>query len=130
MIRYLETSNAPPSFSAYSQAVEIGRPSRLLYISGQVGVTPDGQLSPTAEGQHEQCWRNILGILAEAGLGPENLVDVRAYVVNHEQTPLYREVRDRMLGGAMPASTLIVVASLAHPDWLVEISAVAAEAAK
>ena len=34
--------------------------------------------------------------------------------------------RENMLAGAEPASTLIVITALAHPDWLVEIEAVAA----
>jgi len=37
-------------------------------------------------------------------------------------------VRDEVLGRAAPASTLVVVQALAHPDWLVEIEAVAAAA--
>ena len=40
----------------------------------------------------------------------------------------YRQVRDRMLAGATPASTLLVISALANPDWLVEIEAIAAAA--
>jgi enamine deaminase RidA (YjgF/YER057c/UK114 family) len=93
-----------------------------------VGVGPDGTLAATAEGQHEQAWRSILAILASAGLGPRDLVDVTAYVTDAADVRLYREVRDRMLGGAAPASTILIVAGLADPRWRVEISAVAAKA--
>ena len=44
-----------------------------------------------------------------------------------EDVALYRDIRDRMLGGAEAASTLVVVAGLANPDWLVEIEAIAAK---
>ncbi len=74
----------------------------------------------------ETAWRNVLGLLASAGMGPADLVKVNAYLRRAEDTGLYREVRERMLGGAEPASTLIVISALAHPDWLVEIEAVAA----
>ena len=42
--------------------------------------------------------------------------------------PAIREVRDRVFGpvGHVPASTLAVISSLAHPDYLVEIEVVAA----
>ena len=50
------------------------------------------------------------------------------FLTRSEDIGLYREVRDRMLAGATPASTLLVVAALADPGWLVEIEAVAAAA--
>jgi enamine deaminase RidA (YjgF/YER057c/UK114 family) len=40
--------------------------------------------------------------------------------------PTARTVRERMLQGAAPASTLLFVAGLASPEWLVEIEAIAA----
>jgi enamine deaminase RidA (YjgF/YER057c/UK114 family) len=43
--------------------------------------------------------------------------------------PIYRQVRDRMLEGAEPASTLLVISSLADPKWHVEIQVAAAAAA-
>ena len=76
----------------------------------------------------ETAWRNLLAILESAGMGPGDLVKVNAYLTRAEDTGLYREVRGRMLAGAEPASTLIVISALADPDWLVEIEAVAAAA--
>ncbi len=114
------------AFSRYSLAVEAAPGARWLFISGQVGVDPDGSLAQGAQAQMETAWRNVLGLLASAGMGPADLVKVNAYLRRAEDTGLYREVRERMLGGAEPASTLIVISALAHPDWLVEIEAVAA----
>ena len=121
-------TTVPPSLSAYSLAVEAPPGSRWLHISGQVGVAPDGTLAEGARAQMEQTWCNLLAILADAGMAPEDLVKVTAYLTRAEDTPLYREVRDAMLKGAEPASTLVIVAGLAHPDWLVEIEVVAARA--
>jgi enamine deaminase RidA (YjgF/YER057c/UK114 family) len=126
MIKSLSTDKAPPAFSRYSQAVEIAAGSRLVVVSGQVGVDLDGKLAATSAGQHEQTWANLLAILAAQGLGPADIAEVTAYLTDPGDVGLYREVRDRMLAGAAPASTLIIVAGLADPRWRVEIAVVAA----
>ena len=72
---------------------------------------------------------NVLAVLAESGMGPYDLVKVTVFLTRPEDVPLYRETRDVMLEGAQPASTLIIVAGLAHPDWRVEIEAIAAAGA-
>jgi 2-iminobutanoate/2-iminopropanoate deaminase len=126
MITSLTTDTAPPAFSRYSQAVEIAAGSRLIVVSGQVGVDLDGNLAATSAGQHEQAWRNVLAILGAQGLGPADVAEVTAYLTDPADVPLYREVRDRMLAGAAPASTLLIVAGLADPRWRVEIAVVAA----
>ncbi len=115
-----------PAFSRYSLGVEAPAAARWLYVSGQVGVTPDGSFADGPEAQMETAWRNVLAILDSAGMGAGDLVKVTAYLTRAEDIGFYREVRDRMLGGAEPASTLLVISALAHPDWLVEIEAVAA----
>ena len=98
-----------------------------MHVSGQVGVTADGTLADGEEAQHEQVWKNILGILAADNMGPGDIVSVEGFVTQQSGVPLYREVRDRMLGGAKPASTLLIVSGLADPAWLVEIAVVAAK---
>jgi len=72
-------------------------------------------------------WRNILNVLESAGMGVENLVKVNHYLTKPESIPGYGEVRSRMLGAARPASTMVVVASLVMPEWLVEVEAWAAK---
>ena len=125
MIRYVSTTDAPQPFSRYSQAVEVTG-GRLVFVSGQVGVGADGKLPDTEVGEHEQAWANVLAILKSQGLGPRDIVDVTAYVTRQGGVPVYRQVRDRMLEGAEPASTLLVVSGLANPAWHVEIQVVAA----
>ncbi len=115
-----------PAFSRYSLAVEVSAKARWLFVSGQVGVGPGGVLAEGPAAQMEAAWRNVFAILGSAGMGPSDLVRVNAYLTRPEDVGLYREVRDGIMEGAEPASTLIVVRALAHPDWLVEIEAVAA----
>ena len=126
MIRTISTSDAPKPFSRYSQAVEVAAGSRLVFVSGQVGARVDGTLPESEEGEHEQAWANVLAILASVGLGPRDIVDVTAYVTGPASLPIYRQVRDRMLQGAEPSSTLLVISGLADPKWHVEVQVVAA----
>ena len=124
--QYAPATVAPP-FSRYSHAVEVAAPARWLTISGQVGVFPDGGLADGAMAQMEQTWRNIFAVLAAAEMEAGDLVKVTAFLTRREDLGVYREVRDAMLGDARPASSLLFVAGLASPDWLVEIEAVAAK---
>lgn len=126
MIRYISTTDAPRPFSRYSQAVEVAAGSRLVFVSGQVGVGMDGALPETEEGEHEQAWANVLAILASERLGVRDIVEVTAYVTSQEGVSIYRKVRERMMEGAAPASTLLVISGLADPKWRVEIQVVAA----
>jgi 2-iminobutanoate/2-iminopropanoate deaminase len=123
--RHNPTTVAPP-FSRYSHGVAAPANARWLHVSGQVGVTPEGKVAAGAEAQIEQAWRNVLSVLAAAGMGPHDLVKVTTFLIDRADLPMARAVRDRMLEGAAPASTLIFVAGLASPDWLVEVEAIAA----
>lgn len=119
------TEVAPPS-SNYAQAVLVDGAGKWLHVSGQVGVTADGKIAGDCEAQMEECWRRIGHVLKEAGMAYGNIVKVTAFLTDSADVGLYRQVRDRMLGGHTAASTLLVVSALAHPDWKVEIEAVAA----
>jgi 2-iminobutanoate/2-iminopropanoate deaminase len=117
---------APP-LSRYSHAVEAPASARWLHISGQVGIKPDGGVAEGLEAQMVQAWRNILAILKAADMDRSDLVKVTAFLTSEgADVGLFRDVRDRILGPAKPASTLIVVAALAKPEYLVEIEAIAA----
>ena len=127
MHRRHDPTTIAPTFSDYSHGVEAPAGARWLHVSGQVGVTPSGELAGDVAAQIEQAWSNVLAVLEAADMAPSDLVKVTAYLVGSEGIPAYREIRDRMLGGARSASTLILVAGLASPDWKVEIEAVAAK---
>ena len=115
--------------SSYHQAVEVAPNARWLYISGQVGFTPEGKVAaPDLEGQAEQCWRNIKAVLGDAGMGVEHLVKCTHFLTRAEDVVAYGKVRARHLGEARPASTLLVISALARPGLLVEVEAIAAKA--
>jgi enamine deaminase RidA (YjgF/YER057c/UK114 family) len=126
MPKYIETPAAPKPFSNYSQAVEISAGGRIVHISGQVGATSEGQVPQDERAQHELAWSHILAILRSQNMTARNLVDCHVYITNPQSVGIYREVRDRMLEGAKPASTLLIVAGLADPRFKMEVAAVAA----
>ena len=79
-IRHTPGTVAAP-FGPYSHAVEVPEGSRLLYISGEVGVLPDGTVPEGIEAQAEVWWRNIIAILADVGMGVGDLVKITTYLV-------------------------------------------------
>ena len=115
---------APP-FSKYAHGIEAVAGTRLLFVSGQAGVRPDGTLPLDEKEQHDAAWQNVLAVLADAGMTHEDLLEVTVYITTRSGVPLYRASRDTALKGHLCASTLVLVAGLAHPDWKVEISAIA-----
>lgn len=120
------TAVAP--FGNYAQAVEAAPGLRWLYISGQVGVTPDGTTQDSFEGQTRAALQNLQAILADAGMGFEDVLKLGIFVTTLEHVADYRRLRDEFFGDLRVASTLLVVAGLARPEWQIEIEAVAAKA--
>lgn len=126
MHKPLSPTTIHPPFSAYSNGVEVPHGQRLVYCSGQLGITKDGTIPPDAAGQAEVCFDNIAAILQAAGLGLEHIVRINAYVTAREHLRPYMDVRNSRFSDPLPASTLMVVAGFARPEFFVEIEAVAA----
>ena len=121
----------PPTIATpvarYHHGVEIGAGARWLFISGQVGIRPDGQIGRDAAEQAEIVWTNIRAIIASAGMAIADLVKITSYVVAAQHIDPLRLVRGRVLGSHNPASTLLIVAALGRPEWLVEVEAYCAK---
>ena len=115
--KHTPTHIAPP-FGRYSHGVEVAPNAAWLVISGQVGVAPSGDLGDGIEAQCDLAWRNVLAILEQAGMGPDNLVKVTVFLTDSDYVGAYRDARDRYIGDARAASTLLVVSGLADSRWL------------
>ena len=100
--------------------------STWLLISGQVGRDPDGKLAGDTRAQTRRCFQNIIEVLHANDMKVMNLVKITVFLTSTDGTPIFREVRDEILAGHLCASTLLVIGALAHPDWHVEIEAIAA----
>ena len=117
--------SVPAPVGSYVQMVEVRDRPRWLHISGQVGMTPDGTLLEGFEAQCEQALKNLVACLEAAGMSLDDLVKVTILMTRQEDVPAYRAVRKRVLGDAQIASTLMIVAGLVSPDFLIEIEGIA-----
>jgi len=122
-MRIINPPSVHPPVAAYSHAIEVPVQGKRLIVSGQLGLRPDGILPETAEEQAKQAWRNLLAILQDAGYGLGDVVRLRIYATDARDLPAIRSVRDQFLGGHCPASTLVVVAGLAKPEYVFEMEA-------
>ena len=129
LIPHTPATIAPPA-ALYVHGMEIPPNARWLFISGQVGVHPDGRAGRDAMEQAEIVWQNIAAILKSADMRMTDIVKLTTYSVAPEHLPALRVVRERFLAGHLPASTLLVVAGLARPELLVEVEADAAAEAR
>ena len=127
-MRALTPSSIHPPFARYAHGLEVPAGARLVFCSGQLGITPEGHVPEGAEQQAELCFGAIAAILAEAGMTFDDLVRINAYVSGREHLAPYMRVRDRFITGEPRASTLMIVAGFARPEFVVEIEAVAAKA--
>lgn len=108
----------------YSPSVRAGG---LVFIAGQVGIRPDGTVPDGAEEQIELAFERLGAILAQQGLGFGDLVELVSYHVRiDDQLTAFREIKERYVTRDFPAWTILGVASLARPNLLIEIKAVAA----
>jgi enamine deaminase RidA (YjgF/YER057c/UK114 family) len=74
----------PDTFrSIYSHAVEVGKPSRILFVSGQFGVAPDGHVREDFAAQCGQGMDNVEALLATADMSTANLVKLTYYATRH-----------------------------------------------
>lgn len=114
--------------SNYSHAVEVPPNARTVYVSGQVPVAPDGSTPDAIEDQVVLAFENVRTVLAEAGMGFDDIVRVTVYLTDKSYFPAFRDYRNQLFTGHKPGSTAVAVADLAHAQFKVEIEAVAAKA--
>ena len=95
----------------YSHAVEAGE---MVYLSGQTPLDPGtGKLMEGGIGaQAARCFQNLFGVLAAAGLSPDDVVKVNVYLVDMADFAAMNEVYARQFAQPFPARTTVGVASL------------------
>ncbi len=118
------TASNPPSVRAptgYTHGLLLESVARRLIISGQVGVAPDGTVPSTGEGQITQALANLRAVLEANGMSISNLVKTTVFLTDRALLASFRAARDAVYGGHAPCSTLLFVAGLADPRFVVEI---------
>jgi len=124
-IRPKGLSNSP----TYTHVVA-ARGAETVYISGQVALDANGNTVGAGDlaAQTDQVMRNLQTALAAAGATFGDVVKITTFVVgyNPHDRATIASIRSQYLpADNPPASTLVGVAALASPDWLIEIEAVA-----
>jgi enamine deaminase RidA (YjgF/YER057c/UK114 family) len=114
---------------AYTQVVAVSGPAKTVYIGGQDSVDASGQVVGIGDigKQTEQIFNNLKIALGAAGAGLEHVIKWNIYIVQGQSPQAAFEVFRREWGERPnpPLITMLFVAGLAHPNFLVEIDAVA-----
>ena len=120
----------PPGLSkptGYTHVV-LAADGRTVYIAGQVAYDSTGTLVGPGDfrAQAERVFANLRIALASAGATFSDVVKMTTYITNIANVATLREIRGKHLDPARPpANTLVGVATLARPEFLLEIEAVA-----
>ena len=115
-----------PSSPFYSQAIEVRDAGRLVFVSGQVGMTAEGSVPDGVEAQAAQAVANLDAVLGEAGLTSDDLVKLTIYLTDPADVEPFVGAVASTLTDPPPATTMLIVNALASPELRVEIEAVAA----
>jgi enamine deaminase RidA (YjgF/YER057c/UK114 family) len=127
-MKVLSPPSIRPPFARYAHGVEVPAGFRLVVTSGQLGVGPDDSVPEGAGAQARLCFAHCGAILAEAGMGPADVIRINAFVTSRGHMPGYMSARDAWLSGLdrLPASTLVIVSGFTRPEFLVEVEVTAA----
>lgn len=114
--------------ATFSPVVKVGAQHTTIYIAGQIAQDAKGNVVGQGDfnAQATQVFENLKRALTAAGASFDNLVKMNIYLTDPRFREPLAEVRSRYLTGALPASTLVTVAALAQPEYLLEIEVIAA----
>lgn len=105
MIEYPVNALLPAGPRPYSPATKVGN---LLFVSGQASVDPSGAIvSDTFENEFRRSVENLRRILQLAGTDLDRVVQVRSYVRDPGNVPLYNQLYREYFPEPFPARTTL-----------------------
>jgi len=109
--KHITSPDAPKPIGPYSQGVISGG---LLFVSGQIALDPaTGEfLEGDITAQTERVLKNLLAVLKEAKMGPENIVKTTVFLASMADYPKMNEVYARFLGKEPPARSTVEAGGL------------------
>lgn len=114
----------PPT---YSQGIKVTQAQTILFLSGQVAYTADGSAAFRGDfkAQARGAYEAIKALVESQGGTMGNVVKITTYVTDMRYRVDLAPIREEFFGKKGPASTLVEISALAHPDWMIEIEAIA-----
>ena len=122
--KILDAPSGPAPVGPYSVAVEA---NGFVFISGQGALDPATNqiVVGGVEAETEQVMKNIGAILADVGLGYDDIVRATIFLADMDDFPLVNAVYGKYVADAKPARSTVEVARLPL-DISVEIDVIAA----
>ena len=102
----------------FSRAVRVG--DRVI-VAGTAPIWPDDFVDPDPAAQAARCLRIMLAALAEAGGSAKDVVRTRMYITDADLADIVGEAHGEVFSEIRPAATMVVVAGLNDPRWVVEM---------
>lgn len=129
MVRVERIRTEPDPYEPFrlAQGYRVGD---LLFISGQTAIDERGELvgGDDFDAQAEQTFRNLERVLEAGGSSLTNVVKVTIFLRDMKNFEKIVELRGRWFTPPYPADTIVEVSSLAFPELLIEIEAIAVAA--
>jgi enamine deaminase RidA (YjgF/YER057c/UK114 family) len=115
-------------FANYSHVVTAEGATKLVFAAGQVAADADGNVLPPDDfdAQAKLVMANLTKALAGGGAKLSDVTKVTIYICSPHDVPKARNVLRTYFGDHPPGSTLCILRGLAHPNFLLEIEAIAA----
>ncbi|MFI6743580.1 RidA family protein [Nonomuraea sp. NPDC050451] len=114
-----------PDGGGYVHSYEITAPARVVHISGQIPVAPDGAVPEGFAAQCRQVWANVAAVLAHHDMALSDLVKVTTFLSDRAYRAENSAIRREVLGDHAPALTVIIT-GIYDDAWMLEIEAIAA----
>lgn len=120
-------SAVPPRYAGiFAHGTVLDRAERIVFLSGQIGVSPDGVTLTGFVAQAHQAMDNVEALLSDSQLTRADILRVTYYVTDPAHLKPLSDLRqERWNSETAPAVTTLVVAALAAPDLLIEIEVIA-----
>ena len=111
----------------YSQGIKVTGVQTLLFTAGQVPYDAEGGVKHRGDfkAQARAVFAAIRALVEAGGGTLDSVVKITTYVTDVRYRPDFRTVREEFFGARGPASTMVEVSALAHPDYLIEVEAIA-----
>jgi enamine deaminase RidA (YjgF/YER057c/UK114 family) len=114
---------------AFTNVIVVTGPVKTVYVGGQDAVDASGTIIGKGDlkAQTEQVLKNVQTALASGGAQLEHIIKWNLYVVQGQPLRAGFEAFQQVWGNRPnpPAISMVFVAGLAHPDFLVEMDAIA-----